>query len=301
MSEELLTIKEHLKELKKRLKIILIAAVLVFFTGFIISEKLIIFLIDYFKLELYALSPLEFIRTQLVVSLYLTLAFLIPFILVQLYLFSKPIMKQQNKKIAIKYFTYSTALAIIGCLFGLLIFSKYSLDYFATLPPQISTLWGVYSAIIFVALSGFAFALTAQIIIIIPILVKSEIIDINTLKKSRGIVIILALTLSAILTSPDPITQILMSAPMYICFETGLFISRFQKNKEENLKPKILKPLTETNNIKELLKTTKTTKNKEELIKIYKKINYLYEEKTIQEKKEIYPELLKLYSKIKNN
>jgi sec-independent protein translocase protein TatC len=223
------TVREHLKDLKKVFVKIFLFGLVLFFLLFLVSERIIIFLINYMSLELVALAPLEFIRTQLVLSAYLTLALLLPFILVQVYLFSKPVLKKESRRKSVLYFLYSFCLAIIGFLFGVFFFSRFSLGFFAQLPAEISAFWGVYSVILFIVLSGFAFALTMQIIIIIPVLVKLGLVDIKTLKKSRGIVLILALTISAILTSPDPLTQILMSAPMYICFEAGLLISHFQK------------------------------------------------------------------------
>ena len=226
------TVREHLKELKKRLTKIIITAVIIFFLSFMISENIIIFLINYFELELFVLSPLEFIRSQLMISLYITLMLLLPFTITQIYYFAKPAMKQKTKQKATTYFIQSLTLAIIGFIFGIFIFSKFSLDFFASLPGEVSALWGVYSAIVFIIISGFAFALTMQLILIIPILVKTGLVDINTFKKSRGIIIIIALAASAILTSPDPLTQILMSIPMYFCFEAGILISIIQKNKE---------------------------------------------------------------------
>ena len=230
---DVLTVREHLHELKKRLIKISISAIIVFFISFLISEKIIIFLIRYFSLELFSLAPLEFIRTQLVVSIYLTLAFIIPFLLVQIYLYSKPIMKIQTKQKAIIYFFNSLMLAILGFIFGVFIFSKFSLDFFAALPTEVSAFWGVYSTIIFIIMSGFAFALTAQLIIIIPVLVKTGIVDVKTLKKSRAAVIVIALFVSAIVTSPDPLTQVLMGVPMYLCFETGILLSMLYKKQDQ--------------------------------------------------------------------
>lgn len=303
---ELQTVREHLNELKKRLIKIIIVAATVFFISFALSESLILFFIKYYTLELFSLAPLEFIRTQLVISLYLTIAFTFPFILIQLYLFSKPIIKDITRKKTIKYFMYSVSLAIIGLLFGLFLFTKFSLEFFAALPTEVSAFWGVYSVIAFIAISGFSFAIMTQIILIIPLIVKAELADVETFKKSRGVVIVLALALSAILTSPDPVTQILMSAPMYVCFETGLLISRFQKKKTNETKNNttttktnnLTKPLTP--NINDLLKLTKTIQDKKQLIEHYKKINYLYEHKNTEQKKNLYPEILELYNRIKN-
>lgn len=227
--EEEKTIKEHFQELKKRLIFIAIALGICFFVFFLLSEIIIIFLINHFALELFVLSPLEFIRTRLKLSFLLTIAFLIPFLLVQIYLFSSPLLKKNVKKKAVKYFFSSTILALIGFFFGVFLFSRFSLDFFANLPVEVSPMWGIYSSMNFIMFSGFAFALILQLIIIIPVLVKADLVKREALKKARGFIVILSLVVSALLTSPDPATQVLMALPMYVCFETGLFISRFQR------------------------------------------------------------------------
>lgn len=226
--EEVKTVKEHLNELKKRFLFIVVSIIVCFFIIFLLSESIILFLINYYGLELFVLSPLEFIRTQLKLSFLLTIAFLIPFLLVQVYLFASPMLNEINKKNSIKYFFISFFLAFIGFIFGVFFFSNYSLGFFANLPDGVSAMWGIYSSVNFIMFSGFAFALVAQLIIIIPVLVKLDLIKIEILQKSRSIFIIVSLIISALLTSPDPVTQILMAVPMYACFETGLIISKFQ-------------------------------------------------------------------------
>lgn len=231
--EKLMTVREHLSELKSRFIHIVIAVIFLFLIGFMLSEEIILFLIDHFGLELVVLSPLEFIHTQIKISFFFTIALLIPFILVNLYLFSKPVLKNNFKKEATFNFISSCILATIGFFFGVFIFSDFTLSYFSQLPEGLKAFWGVYESISFIAMNGFVFALMTQLIIIIPLLVKLDLVSIDIFKKSRKAVIVSSLILSAILTSPDAVTQVMMAAPMYFCLETGIFISKIENKKKK--------------------------------------------------------------------
>lgn len=222
---QLKTVQEHLKDIKRIFFVLFIVFLSLFFLNFFVSEKVILFLIDYFSLNLVVLSPLEFVRTQLVVALFLTLAFVIPFIIIQLYIYLKEEIKNKNIKKLFLYFFIGIILALLGFYFGIFLFSKYSLNFFADLPQGLSSFWGVYSSITFIVLNGFAFALTAQTIIVIPLLVKWDLVKIETFKKSRKLIILLSLIVSALITSPDVFTQIMMSLPMFLCIEIGIMIA----------------------------------------------------------------------------
>lgn len=224
--EELKTVKEHLIDLKKLLSKNFIIFVLFFILLFFFGEKIILFFIDYFKLSLFVLSPLEMIKTQMMVAIYLSILFILPFFMIQLFIFSKTLIKEKMKKKVLIYFSSSIFLAIIGFLFGIFIFSKFSLNFFNALPQEIIAMWGVYESINFIMINGFAFSLTLQTIIIIPILVNLGLLNIETLKKSRGIVIVISFIISAIITPPDIVTQTLMALPLLICLEIGMLISK---------------------------------------------------------------------------
>lgn len=56
--------------------------------------------------------------------------------------------------------------------------------------------------------------------------VRSGLIDVATLASSRRIAILCMLIFAAIMTPPDPITQLLVAGPMVVLYELGLVLSR---------------------------------------------------------------------------
>ena len=80
-----------------------------------------------------------------------------------------------------------------------------------------------------------AFGLAFQIPIILLILIVSELIELETLKKSRKIAIVLIVVFAAIVTPPDIISQIGLAIAIYLLFEITLLIAkRLTKKKAKN-------------------------------------------------------------------
>jgi sec-independent protein translocase protein TatC len=69
------------------------------------------------------------------------------------------------------------------------------------------------------------FGIMFQLPIIVLFLTISGMIKLETLKKLRPIVLVVILVLSALLTPPDVISQLMMGLPTYLLFELSLFIS----------------------------------------------------------------------------
>ena len=60
----------------------------------------------------------------------------------------------------------------------------------------------------------------------------------NYLKKTRRYIIVIIFTVAAILTPPDPITQVGLAIPLLLLYELSIITVRFteKNNKKENLK-----------------------------------------------------------------
>ena len=58
-------------------------------------------------------------------------------------------------------------------------------------------------------------------------------INSNYLKKRRRYVVVIIFALAAILTPPDPITQVGLAIPLLILYELSIFTVRFIEKKKE--------------------------------------------------------------------
>jgi sec-independent protein translocase protein TatC len=77
----------------------------------------------------------------------------------------------------------------------------------------------------------FAFAFIFQLPIILTLLIKAEVININSLKKQRKKVFVCSFILGAVLTPPDVLSQVVAAILMYAFYEGTIFFSYFSRKK----------------------------------------------------------------------
>ena len=80
----------------------------------------------------------------------------------------------------------------------------------------------------------FAFGISFQLPVLLTLLAKVGFIDSNYLRKRRKYVIVIIFAVAALLTPPDPITQIGLGIPLLILYELSIFsVSLIEKKKKD--------------------------------------------------------------------
>ena len=80
----------------------------------------------------------------------------------------------------------------------------------------------------------FAFGISFQLPILLNLLARIGVVNSNYLRKTRRYVIVIIFTIAAILTPPDPITQIGLAIPLLLLYESSIIKVRFNENKNKN-------------------------------------------------------------------
>jgi sec-independent protein translocase protein TatC len=83
-----------------------------------------------------------------------------------------------------------------------------------------------------------AFGITFEVPVVVVVLVKMGIVSIEKLREIRPYVIVGAFVISAIVTPPDVLSQLLLAIPMCLLYELGLLIARFYLPKTQSLEEK---------------------------------------------------------------
>ena len=83
----------------------------------------------------------------------------------------------------------------------------------------------------------FAFGLSFQLPILLNLLARIGVVNSDYLKKRRRYVIVIIFTIAAVLTPPDPITQVGLAIPLLLLYELSIFTVKFieKKKEKENL------------------------------------------------------------------
>lgn len=156
----------------------------------------------------------------------LVLAF--PYIVFELWRFVAPALYEREKKAVKKAFGLSSLLFYTGVLVGYFVVLPACLQFFLnyTVSDAVANTitLGSYISIFgsMVLLIGIAF----EFPVVILILSSLGIVGKAGLRKSRAYALIGILTLSALITPSDPISMLVLSAPLYLLYELSILLCR---------------------------------------------------------------------------
>ena len=128
---------------------------------------------------------------------------------------------------------YLVATPILFLLGGMLVYyliMPLAIDFFLSfestgsntnLPIQLEAKVNEYLSLVMKLI--FAFGLSFQLPVILSLLARIGVIDSKFLKERRKYVVVIIFASAALLTPPDPITQIGLAIPLLILYELSIF------------------------------------------------------------------------------
>ncbi len=150
----------------------------------------------------------------------------IPWIIYQIWLFIKPALKPVELKAVRGFGLYVFLLLIMGVAFGYYIVAPLCINFFGNYDPlKIAKIPSFTSYYKFITNPVLACGILFQLPIVIYLMSKLGIITPAVLKKYRKHVIVIILIVSAIITPPDFVSQVIVSIPVLILYEISIFIS----------------------------------------------------------------------------
>ena len=226
-------ILSHLYELKRRFKIAVIAYVLGVFVLMNFSGAIFEFIAMPLRAALPPDTPLVFLNAPDVFFTYLKIALVLsifataPITFYQAWAFIAPGLYQHEKKAFLGFFVTSLGLLFAGGAFAFYAVFPIIFQFFLGFSTDtIQAMPAIKEYLSLVLKLLFAFGLSFQVPIVVIVLVKIGLVEVEDLIAKRRYVIVWAFIISAILTPPDIISQTLLAVPMYALFEAGIFIAR---------------------------------------------------------------------------
>ncbi len=224
------TVISHLEELRKRLIIIAIVFFILFTACFFLSDFIINFIKDnlLINIKVIVISPFEIILTKLNITLFLAMFLTIPLIFYQFIVYLKPGLKKNEYKILFFSMFFFILLFFTGIIFCYFILLKIGIFYLAKLAMNIDigNYWSFSKIISFIFVSCLALGFIFELPLMLIVLRKLNLVNYETLKAKRSYLYLISFILAAIITSPDPVTQILVAFPIIILYEISLLIIR---------------------------------------------------------------------------
>jgi sec-independent protein translocase protein TatC len=162
-------------------------------------------------------------KTVFFVALFIAM----PVVLFQVWQFVAPGLYKREKRFAIPLMVSSIALFYAGIAFAYFIVFRVMFAFFASVTPGGVEMTPDISAYLSFVLGIFlAFGLAFETPIATVMLIWSGLVSAEGLKKARPYVFLGAFVVGMFLTPPDIFSQTLLAIPMYLLYESGLFLAR---------------------------------------------------------------------------
>ncbi len=241
MSDEKLSFTAHLEELRKRLIFCIVAVVIGFVTCYSFSQKIYVFLARPLQEVLPPNSSLIFTTPTEAFLTYLKTAFIagfflsIPIVFYQLWKFIAPGLYNHEKSYVLPFVLSSTVLFIGGAVFGYFVVFPFAFKFLMGFSSDMTrALPSMKEYLSFVIKLLLAFGIVFETPVFIFFLAKLGIVNYQMLKAYRKYFLVLAFVVGALLTPPDPLSQIMMAVPLLILYEVSVLVTRlFGKKRVE--------------------------------------------------------------------
>ncbi|MEZ4741364.1 MAG: twin-arginine translocase subunit TatC [Bdellovibrionota bacterium] len=234
---KVMSLLDHLGELRGRIIKSLLAVIAFFVFALFFSREIIEFLkqpllevLPANANSLHFTGPMDVFIVSIKVSFLASLLAACPVWIYQFWRFVEPALYEHERKWILPFIFVSTALFISGVAFCYFIIFPMTLNFLIGLGTEVATsIITITDYTSLLVILVVAFGLVFQTPLILVLLAVLDLIDVNTLAKNRRFVIVGILTVSAILTPPDPMSQVGLAVPMYVMFEVSILIIRFIK------------------------------------------------------------------------
>ena len=246
---------EHLIELRKRL----VWSLAAFFAGFLLcfafAKDLFNLLVlpykwaviwsglDPDKMQLIYTAPQEFFFTQIKISLFGGLLLAFPVIAFQVYSFVAPGLYRNERSAFLPFLVASPVLFIIGGAIVYFFLIPVVMLFFLgmqqtpesggvaiSLLPKVSEYLSLIMSLVL------AFGLVFQLPVVTTLLSRAGLVTAEWLAKQRKFAIVIAFVIAAVLTPPDPLSQLGLALPTVLLYEVAIYAAKLVERRRRQEK-----------------------------------------------------------------
>ena len=249
LSENKQPLLVHLVELRSRLIKTMIMITILFVIFYFFADSIYNFLVQPYanavegeegrRLIFTALHETFF--TYIKVALFASLFISLPFLLIQLWIFVAPGLYKSEKSVVVPYLLATPILFILGSALVYYLIMPLAIKFFLSfesiggngaLPIQLEAKVNEYLSLIMRLI--LAFGLCFQLPVALTLMARVGFVSSESLRKNRKYVIVGVFAVAAILTPPDPISQIGLGIPILLLYELSIIAVSFIEKRKNN-------------------------------------------------------------------
>ncbi|PWK65919.1 twin-arginine translocase subunit TatC [Aminobacter sp. AP02] len=243
---------EHLIELRTRLIWSIGGFFVAFLVCFFFAKQLFNLLVipfkwatkwaglDPHKVELIYTAPQEFFFTQIKLAMFGGLVIAFPLIATQIYKFIAPGLYKNERNAFLPFLIASPILFLMGASLVYFFFTPMVMWFFLAMQQagtddqvQISLLPKVSEYLSLIMTLIFSFGLVFQLPVVTTLMARVGMVSSQGLADKRKWAIVIAFVVAAVLTPPDPVSQIGLALPTILLYEISIWTARMIERKRE--------------------------------------------------------------------
>lgn len=220
----------HLKELRNRIVICILCLVVFFLVGLHYASEFVGAMTNIGRVYGYQfvyISPQELLLQYFSVALLVGVCFTLPVILYNIWAFVQPGLKKNENGLFLSALIFGLICFVIGVIFAYKIMMPFMLHFLIDLSigSDITASISVQNYMTFLLTIFMIFGIVFELPVVSVILTQLGLVKISWMKKGTRVVIVVIFVVSAIITPPDIVSQIMVAIPMIGLYELSILIS----------------------------------------------------------------------------
>ena len=164
-----------------------------------------------------------------------------PYVLYEMWKFISPGLHANERKHSKGFIFTASFLFFLGALFGYYVVAPLSINFLGSyqVSSEVTNEFDLASYVSTVRISVLACGLVFELPIIVYFLTKVGLVTPEILKKYRKISLVVILILSAVITPPDIVSQVVVAFPILILYQVSIYISKRVLKREKKKEAKL--------------------------------------------------------------
>ena len=228
---------EHLIELRRRLMWALLAIFVAFLVCFWFAKPIYNLLLWPYRLaagtdapiEMIYTAPQEFFFTQVKLALFGAVFIAFPVIATQIYMFVAPGLYRNERQAFLPFLVATPVLFLLGAALVYFVAMPLAMKFFLSMQQtgdqqvqiHLTARVSEYLSLIMALILGFGICF--QLPVVLTLLARAGLITADALKRYRRHAIFAVFVVAAVLTPPDPISQIALAVPTVLLYELSIY------------------------------------------------------------------------------